>query len=65
MNWISRILRKAFSRFRHRKEVQELRRTSQEARIAALRAELGSGVTPEQAERDRKFLEGEDAHGKK
>ena len=65
MAWLRRTLRKARERLRHRKQVRELRRTSQGARIAALRAELDSGVTPEQAERDRRYLTGEDDNGKK
>ena len=58
------MLRKALERLRG-KRARELRRTSQDARIALLRAELDSGVTEEQAERDRRYLEGEDDNGKK
>ena len=65
MSWLRRTLRKALERLRRRKRVRELRQTSQNARIAALRAELDSGVTPEQAERDRRYLEGDDDNGKK
>ncbi len=64
MNWFRRTLRKAVDRLRLRKQVRELRRTSQEARIAALRAELNAGVTPEQAARDKRYLEGKDDNGK-
>ena len=63
MNWLRRTLRKALEHRRRRKRVQELGRVSQEARIAALRAELNAGVTREQAERDRRYLEGEDDDG--
>jgi hypothetical protein len=65
MKWLSRILRNALEPLRRRKQVRELRRTSQDARIAALRAELDSGVTPEQAARDKQFLEGSYDNGKK
>ena len=54
------MLRSALERLRRRKDVQELRQTSQDARIAALRAELDAGVTEEQAERDRRYLAGEE-----
>ena len=43
----------------------ELRGMSQEAILATLQAELDAGVTPEQAERDRRYLEGENDNGKK
>jgi hypothetical protein len=54
------MLRSALERLRRRKDVQELRQSSQNARIAALRAELDAGVTEEQAERDRRYLAGEE-----
>jgi hypothetical protein len=64
MGWIRMMLRKALERLRGRKRARELRQTSQEARIALLRAELESGVTEEQAERDRRYLEGKDDNEK-
>ena len=54
------MLRSALERLRRRKDVRELRQSSQNARIAALRAELDAGVTEEQAERDRRYLAGEE-----
>ena len=65
MNWLRDSLRKALEPLRRRKQVRELRRTSQNARIAALRAELDAGATEEQAERDRRYLVGKNEHGKK
>ncbi len=65
MTWIRRTLTKGLKQLRDRKQVRELRQTSQDARIAALRAELNAGVTPEQAKRDKRFLEGSDDNGKK
>jgi hypothetical protein len=62
---IMRWLRKALERRRHGKQVRELRQASQDARIAVLRAELDSGVTPEQSERDKRYLEGKTENGKK
>jgi len=59
------MLRNALERLRRRKLARELRRTSQDARIAALRAELDAGVTEEQAERDKRFLEGKDDNDKR
>lgn len=64
MGLIRMMLRKALETLRHRKRARELRRMSQDARIALLRAELESGVTEEQAERDRRYLEGDDDNGK-
>ncbi len=59
MKKLSKALKRAVER-RRAKKVKELSKLSQEARIAALKAELEAGVTPEQAERDKRFLEEQD-----